>query len=179
MAGPRTFRCTPGTRVAASRRRLRRLLLGLAGLMIVLAIAMFATTRWGPGLISLGAALLAWFAWHMSGDLDPLWLTLDGDTLSVQMRRQRQSLPLRSPRARRLDRDELAHLESLTSASGVVFATASYESHRLGAFDLYATDLERAVLVEVEAPEDDPERDVERWVVTPDDPEGFLAAIGS
>ena len=140
---------------------------------------MFVVGRWGPGLICMGAMFLSWFSWRMSADLDPLWLTLDGRELSVQMRRQRQTLPLRSPRARRLSEAERTHLDSLTSASGVTFATASYESHVLGAFDLYATDLSRAVVVEVDAPEDDPERDVERWIVTPDDAEGFLAALGA
>ncbi|MEE2778835.1 MAG: hypothetical protein VYE73_19000 [Acidobacteriota bacterium] len=171
------FSCTPAGRIAVSRVRIRRLLLGMAVLMAVVGVWMFWISRWGPGLICAGAMVLCWFTWQMSGDLDPLWLTIEDDELSVQMRRQRQALPLRSPRARRLTDEESAHLDSLASASGVMFATASYESHLLGAFDLFATNLDTPLLVEVDAAPEDVERDVERWIVTPDDPTGFLAVF--
>jgi hypothetical protein len=58
----------------------------------------------------------------------------------------------------------------------------------LGAFDLYATDLEHAVLVETDAPPEHRQQqsahsglepaDRLRWIVTPDDPESFLEAMG-
>jgi hypothetical protein len=173
----------------------RRLLLGAALLMLALAVVVAIAGRWGPALICAGAAFLAAFAWRMSGDLDPLWLTIDGDRLTVQMRRQRASLALRNVAARPLGAAERAHLASLTEAGGVTFASASYESRLLGAFDLHATDLERAVLVETDAPaelRDEVERLGERiagptpppgdplrlrWIVTPDDPGAFLTAL--
>jgi hypothetical protein len=179
MSEPGTFRCTPAGQVARSRGRLRRLLLGLAGLMLVLAVGMFVVGRWGPGVICLGAMGLAWLAWRMSGDLDPLWLTVRRGELAVQMRRQRASLDLRDVSARRLGVEEVEQLRALTSASGVTFATASYESAEMGSFDLYATDLANAVRIEVEAPPDDEERDRDCWIVTPDQVDEFLAAIES
>jgi hypothetical protein len=188
------FRCTPAGAVAAGRRRVRRILLSGAALMLVLAVVVLVAGRWGPALICGGAAFLCFFAWRMSGDLDPFWLTLDGDQLTVQMRRQRASLALRNVEARRLTAEESAHLASLTSADGVTFASASYESRLLGAFDLHATDLEHAVLIETDAPPEEPSRrgahsyghhaapepdDRLRWIVTPDDPEALLRALGS
>ena len=173
------FRCTPAGAVAAGRRRVRRLLLGSVLLMLALAAVVLAAGRWGPALICAGAAFLCFFAWRMSGDLDPLWLTLEGDELTVQMRRQRASLALLGDVvARRLAAEERAHLASLASAGGVTFASASYESRRLGAFDLHATNLEHAVAIEADAPEEErDERDRVRWIVTPDDPEAFLRAL--
>jgi hypothetical protein len=172
------FRCTPGGAVAAGRRRLLRLLLGASLFMLALAVMVLIAGRWGQALICAGAAALAFLAWRMSGDLDPLWLTLAQDELTVQMRRQRTSLALASVVARRLDDQERAHLTTLTSAGGVTFASASYESRLLGAFDLHATNLANAVLVEVDAPPDQKdETDRLRWIVTPDDPEGFLRAL--
>jgi hypothetical protein len=147
--------------------------------MLALAVVVLVAGRWGPALICAGAAFLCVFAWRMSGDLDPLWLTLDRGSLTVQMRRQRAALALANVAARRLDAAERAHLESLTTAGGVSFASASYESRLLGSFDLHATDLEHAVLVETDAPPDQrDETDRLRWIVTPDDPEAFLAALG-
>lgn len=173
------FLCTPGGAVARGRRRLRLLLLGAAIPMLGLAVAMFWIGRWGPGLISLGAGLLAWFTWHMSGDLEPLWLRLEDGVLVVQMRRQAARLELRQPRARRLEAQEREHLASLSSAAGVTFASASFESHRLGAFDLFATNLANAVLIDVQAPPgEEGDRDGIRWIVTPDDPDRFLGALG-
>jgi hypothetical protein len=156
----------------------RRLLIGAALLMLALAVVVLVAGRWGPALICGGVAFLSFFAWQMSGDLDPFWLTLAPRELTVQMRRQRASLALFDVVARRLTPEESAHLASLTSAGGVTFASASYESRLLGAFDLHATDLDHAVLVEVDAPPDrKDEADRLRWIVTPDDPEGFLRAL--
>lgn len=174
------FRCTPGGAVAAGRRRVRRLLLGAALLMLVLAVVVLIAGRWGPALICGGVAFLCFFAWRMSGDLDPFWLTIERGALTVQMRRQRATLALSNVLARRLTPDERTHLASLISAGGVTFASASYESRALGAFDLHATDLDHAVLVETDAPEDErDESDRKRWIVTPDDPEAFLRALQS
>jgi hypothetical protein len=114
----------------------------------------------------------------MSGDLDPLWLTVAPEGLTLQMRRQRAELALANVEVRRLTPRETDDLASLTSASGVTFASASYESRALGAFDLHATNLENAVLIETDAPEEErEERDRLRWIVTPDEPEAFVAAL--
>lgn len=163
--------------MARSRRRIARLLLGLVCGMGLVALWLLLVGRWGPALVSLAAAALAWLAWRMSGDLDPLWLSVREGELAVQMRRQRTSLELRHPRTRRLDAEEIDHLRSLTEASGVTFATASYESHRLGAFDLFATCLDHAVLVEVDPPPGEDDEGPHRWIVTPDDPDGLTAAV--
>ena len=100
---PLVFRCTPGGAIAAGRRRIGRILLGATFLMLALAIVVLVVGRWGPALICGGAAALAYLAWRMSGDLDPLWLTLTPGELMVQMRRQRASLALVSVAARRHD----------------------------------------------------------------------------
>lgn len=183
------FRCTPGGAVAAGRRRVRRLLLGTALVMFALAVVVLVGGRWGPALICAGAAFLCFFTWRMSGDLDPFWLTLAGGELKVQMRRQSATLTLGNVEARRLTPEESAHLASLTSADGVTFASASYESRLLGVFDLHATNLEHAVLVETDAPPPvrrghsshappEEEDDRLRWIVTPDDPDALLRALG-
>jgi hypothetical protein len=177
---PRTFRCSPAGAIAAGRRRVRRLLVGASLLMLALAVVVLYGGRWGPALICAGAGFLSFFAWRMSGDLDPLWLTVGPDELTVQMRRQRASLALRNVEARRLTPEEREHLASLTSAGGVTFASASYESRLLGSFDLHATSFDHAVLVECDAPEEErEENDRVRWIVTPDDPDGFLDALSS
>ena len=113
---PTISRCTPGGAIAAGRRRVGRLLLGATLLMLVLAVVMSFGGRWGPAVVCVGAAFLAFLAWRMSGDLDPLWLTLEPGELMVQMRRQRASLLLQSVEARPLDAAERAHLASLTSS---------------------------------------------------------------
>jgi len=165
----RRFPCTAGGAIARGRRRLRGLLVGLALLMAGVGAATLAFGRIGAGVLALLVALAAWTAWRMSGDLDPLWLELEGDRLAIQMRRRRERFPVAGAAARRLDPDETAHLERLATSGGVTAGSGGFESHRLGELDLYASDLAHAVLVEL------PER---RLVVTPDDPEGFVAAVG-
>ncbi|HEX5758199.1 MAG TPA: PH domain-containing protein [Thermoanaerobaculia bacterium] len=162
------FPCTAGGAIAKGRRRLARLLLGLALLMTAVGGAALAGGRLGAGVLSLLLALVAWTAWRMSGDLDPLWLELDGDRLTVQLRGRRERFPIAGAGARRLTDEEIAHLERLATSGGVTAGSGGFESHLLGELDLYASDLAHAVLLEL------PER---RLVVTPDDPEGFVAAI--
>ncbi|HSF43618.1 MAG TPA: PH domain-containing protein [Thermoanaerobaculia bacterium] len=169
MTGLGRFPCTPGGAVVRGRRRLRYLLLGLAGLMVVVAIATWIVGRFWPGLIALLVAFIPWTAWRMSGDLDVLWLDLVAGRLTVQMRRRHERFAIAGAEARRLAPDEIAHLETLTEAGGVSAGTGGFESHRLGEFDLYASNLANAVLVDLGET---------RLIVTPDDPEGFLAAVG-
>lgn len=175
------FACTPGGAVLKDRRRLRSLLLGLGTLMLVTAAGAWLAGRVVPGCIALLVGLAPAAAWLMNRQVDMLWLELEGGTLAAQLRSGRERLPLAGARARRLDPDEIAHLESLATMGGGVAGSWGIDSHRLGELHVFATDFSRAVLVEVaEAPEggepDEPAVET-RWVVTPDDPEGFLAAL--
>jgi hypothetical protein len=162
------FPCTPGGAVARGRRRLRLLLLGLAALMVAVGAAAAATDRIGAGIWAWLAALLPLLAWRMSSDVELLWLELQPGTLTVRMRWRRERLPLAGATARRLTPEEAAHLERLATAGGVVASIGGFESHLLGELDLYASDLSHAVLIEL------PDQ---RLVVTPDDPNAFLAAL--
>jgi hypothetical protein len=146
-----------------------------------------AAGRLFPGLFALLVALVPWTAWRMSGDLDPLWLELSqgskGSSLSpgtgergnginfltVQMRRRNERFPVAGAEARRLTAEEIESLERLTASGGLVAGTGGFESRLLGEFDLYASDLANAVLLE--------SGDL-RMVVTPDDPEAFLTTLG-
>ncbi|HYO12449.1 MAG TPA: PH domain-containing protein [Thermoanaerobaculia bacterium] len=165
------FPCTPGGVILRGRRRLKLLLVGLALLMVVVA----AVTWWGagrfwPALLAFFVALIPWTAWRMSGDLDPLWLDLEDGWLVVQMRRRRERFAVAGAEAWRLTPDEVAHLETLTTSGGVAAGTGGFESHRLGEFDLYATNLQNAVVVDLGE---------SRLIVTPDDPGAFLEAIAN
>jgi hypothetical protein len=142
----------------------------LALLTLAVAVSAAWLGRTVPMLLAIGAAGLALFSRRMSADLDPLWLELTPRTLAVQMRRQRQLVQLISPAARRLEPSEIEHLTSLATIAGLTAGTGGFDSHLLGEFDLYATDLGNAVLVEQE------ESSV---VVTPDHPEHFLLTINN
>lgn len=162
------FPCTPGGAILRGRRKLRALLVGLALFMVVVAVAAWIAGRIGPGFIALVVALIPWTAWRMSGDLEPLWLELAGGRLTVQMRRRRERFQVSGAEARRLDPEETAHLEGLATTGGVTAGSGGFESRLLGEIDLYASDLSHAVLIDLGE---------SRLVVTPDDPEGFLAAL--
>src|SRR5678816_3128592 len=64
-SAPMVFVCTPGGAIAAGRRRVGRLLLGATLLMLVLAVVMSFGGRWGPAVVCVGAAFLAFLAWRM------------------------------------------------------------------------------------------------------------------
>jgi hypothetical protein len=164
----RQFPCTPGGAILQGRRRLRNLLLGLTALMLVVGGLTLTAGRTGPGLLALAVAMIPWTAWRMSGDLDPFWLEVGGGKLTVQMRRRRERFAAAGAEARPLTPEEVAHLETLTSSGGVSAGTGGFESHRLGEFDLYASNLGNAVLVDLGET---------RLIVTPDDPAAFLAAL--
>ena len=78
------------------------------------------------------------------------------------------AVPLEGAKTRRLHAEEVAHLERLTSLGPFTAGSGGFDSHLLGEFDLYATHLESAVLVETEEL---------RFVLTPDDPQAFLRAL--
>jgi hypothetical protein len=164
----RRFPCTPGGAILRGRRRLAALLLGLSLVLVLVALAAFSSGRRWPALLALLVALVPWTAWRMSGDLDPLWLELDGPRLVLQMRRRRERREVAGAAARRLTPEETAHLERLATTGGVVAGTGGFDSHLLGEVDLAASDLAHAVLLDWGE---------SRLVVTPDDPESFLAAL--
>jgi hypothetical protein len=147
---------------------LRRLLVGLTLLMAGVAVGAWVAGQRGPAVFALLVAIAPWTAWRMSGDLDPLWLEVGGGNLAIQMRRRRERFPAAGAEARRLTPEEIEHLERLATTGGVAAGTGGFESRLLGEIDLYASDLARAVLVDLG------ER---RLIVTPDDPEGFLSAL--
>ena len=172
------FPCTPGGAVLRGQKRLRRLLIGLTGVMVAAALLfwlglLLGTVRgvtWWPGLFALLGAAVPWTAWRMSGDLDLLALELEGGRLVIQMRRRRERFTLTGATARRLTAEEIGYVERLATNGGVTAGTGGFESHRLGELDLYASDLAHAVLVDLGET---------RLIVTPDDPQGFLEALAS
>ena len=164
------FPCTPGGAVVRGRSRLRFLLLGLAILMVAVAIATWIVGRFWPGLIALLVAFIPWTAWRMSGDLDTFWLDVDKSYLTIQMRRRRERFPLGGAEVRRLTPEEIEHLERLATSGGVTAGTGGFDSRLLREIDLYASNFANAVLVDLGE---------SRLVVTPDNPEGLLEALGS
>jgi hypothetical protein len=163
------FLCTPGGSIARGRRHLRLLLFGLALILILAGGFAWATGRHWPAFLAWILALVPWTAWRMSGDLEPLWLDLlGGSTLLVQMRRRHERFPVSGVVARPLTAGEIAHVEGLATAGGMVAGSGGFDSRLLGEFDLYASDLAHAVLLDLGE---------SRLVVTPDDPEAFLAAL--
>ncbi len=172
-AGPgedagRRFPCTPGGAIRRGRRRLAALLAGLALLLVAVAGGAWWSGRRWPAVLALAVALVPWTAWRMSGDLDPLWLEIEAGWLVVQRRRRRERREIAGALARRLTAEEIAHLERLATAGGIAAGTGGFDSRLLGEFDLAASDLGNAVLVD---------RGESRLVVTPDEPEAFLAAL--
>jgi len=158
----------PGGAILRGRQRLRLLLVGLTLLMLVVALATWSARRFWPGLLALLVAAIPWTAWRMSGDLDPLWIETGDGWLTVQMQRRRERFAVSGAAARRLSSDEIAHLEKLATSGSVTAGSGGFESHLLGEIDLYASDLGCAVLVDLGE---------SRLVVTPADPDGFLAAV--
>lgn len=166
----RRFPCTPGGAVLRGRLRLRRLLVGLTILMIVVAVLTWiAGQRW-PAVFALLVAGIPWTAWRMSGDLDSLWLEVGNGYLAIQMRRRRERFPLGGAEARRLTPEEIEHLERLATSGGVTAGTGGFDSRLLGEVDLYASNFANSLLVDLGE---------SRLVVTPDNPDAFLEALGS
>ncbi len=137
-------------------------------LMLIVAAVTWTTGQRLPAVLAVVVALVTRLAWRMSGDLLPLWLELESDRLVVQTKRQRIGIALGGQTARRLTDDEKRYLARLASAGGIVAGCGGFDSVRLGEFDLYAANMENAVLVEAGEI---------RLVVTPDDPDSFLAAL--
>jgi hypothetical protein len=104
----------------------------------------------------------------MSCELHLEWLQIDDGVLTVRAVHQQIRLSISELAARPLTSSEIVHLERLACAGGIVVGSGGFDSHILGEFDLYATNLTNSVLVE--SPES-------RLVVTPDDPEAFIKAL--
>ncbi len=170
MTAAERFPSTPAGSIVRGRSRLRYLLLGLTLLMVAVAVATWIADRFWPGLIALVVAFIPWTAWRMSGDLEVLWLDVDGSLLTIQMRRRRERFPLGGAEVRRLTPGEIEHLERLATSGGVTAGTGGFDSRLLGEIDLYASNFANSVLVDLGE---------NRLVVTPDNPEGLLEALGS
>jgi hypothetical protein len=162
------FVSSAGGAIARGRRRLRWLLGGLCGFLLAAAVGAFSVGRFGPGAIALLALAVPLFAWRTASDHETLWLALDDGGLEIRMRWRQRRLPLAGAVARRLSAEEIADLERLATLGGITAGSGGFESRRLGEFELYASDLRNAVLVEAGE---------ERLVVTPDDAEAFLSSL--
>ncbi len=163
------FPSTSGGQVAAGRRRLQLLLLGPAFLMFGLAIYSWVRGSIFPGVLCLVVGLVPVIAWRMANKLEPIYFEVQGDRLEVRLRWQLFHLDLVGARARVLSDEELRHLEQLVSIGSMVSTSGSYDSHQLGEFDLYASNIDHAILLETEE---------ERLILTPDDPHGMVDAVG-
>jgi hypothetical protein len=163
------FQCTSGGRVALGRRRLRLILLGPALLMLGLAVFSWLRGAIFQGLLCVAVFLVLIVAWRMANQLEPLYFEVQGKRLEIRLRWRLFHVDLDGARARLVTDAERRHLEQLVSAGGIVATSGSYDSHRLGEFDLYASDLDNAILLETEET---------RLILTPDDPRGLVDAVG-
>lgn len=162
------FTCTPGGSVATGIRRLRRLFASLALLMIVASLIAWSTNRFIPGLLAFAVACLVGFTWRMSNDLRARKLTLEPGLLTIETPRQLIEVSIEGAKVRPLTADEIAHLEGLASAGGIVAGSGGFDSRQLGEFDLYASNLRHAVFIQGLGT---------RMVVTPDEPSQFMATF--
>ena len=162
------FPCTLAGSIAAGRRRLRALLLTPAAAMLVAALWTAWSGRWIASALCLAIGLVTFVTWRMSGERIPLWVEIGGDGLKVRTRTSEPRLGLLGASCRELDDDEKRHLERLVSVAGIATPSGGFDSGRLGEFEIYATDLANAVLVETEEA---------RLILTPDDRAGFLRVI--
>jgi len=160
------FSCTPSGVIASSRRRFSYFLLLLALAMVVATVAMILAGRFVPAVLAAGVGLVVGMAWTMSRELSLQWLEISQNHLTVQTATVRFEVPLEGAATRALEREEIDHISRLASTAGLVAGVGGFDSHLLGEFDLYATDLENAVLIDCGE---------ERFVVTPDNPKEFLA----
>ncbi len=164
----RKFECTPAGVISRGRRKLTFLLVGLSLGMLVVAAAVWISGRVFPGFLALGVSIMTFIAWRMSCELNLEWLQVADGVLTLRAVHQQIQLPITDLSIRLLDSAELEHLERLASAGGIVAGSGGFDSHILGEFDLYATNLRNSVLIE--SPES-------RLVVTPDEPDEFIKVL--
>jgi hypothetical protein len=164
ISEPVEFTSTPGGTVALGIRRLSRLFGSLILLMVLAALAAWISGRLVPSLLALSVVALIGLTWRMSNDLRPRKLSLEPGRLVIETPRQLIEVPIEGATIRPLSESEIAHLEGLASAGGVVAGSGGFDSRHLGEFDLYASNLSHALFIQgLEA----------RMVVTPDEPVGF------
>lgn len=165
------FVCSSGGSVEADRRKLQWGLVTLALAVFAVAGLLFVRGVVGSALILTLVGVMTVYAARMARDLDLLWIELDpggGDeALVLQLRRRRLARP--APRsARTLTAEENEHLKQLTRWSGFQVATGGYESRMLGEIEVYTSNLDRPVLLELTE---------EALVVTPDEPDRLVTAV--
>lgn len=164
------FDCTAAGAVLEGRKRLKLYLLGLSVLCLIVALAAWIFLgRFWPGLFAFLVALVPATAWRLGSNVDLQWLEVADGELVVRMRWRIERFPLAQAGARRLTPDEIRHVQGLATSAGIVTGNAGFESHLLGDVNLYASNLDHCVLVEID--------DETRVVVTPDDVEGFVGAV--
>ena len=61
--------------------------------MLVVAVAALVGGQSVAGFLALGAGVMSWVAWRMSGELTPLWLELEDEVVALQTRTQRMEIP--------------------------------------------------------------------------------------
>ncbi|MCP4204036.1 MAG: hypothetical protein GY769_19120 [bacterium] len=170
MSESRDFSCTPYGLVASGQKRLS-LVFALLGFSLLVAAGFAIVTRQSfAATIALVVAFGVFVIYRMSRELEATKLVVESDGLSIFMRHALRRVPLDEASIRRLDKGEIEHLAGLTSSGGFVAGAGGFDSHILGEFDLYASRLENAVLLETSDG---------RVIVTPDDPDAFIAAVAS
>jgi hypothetical protein len=159
------FSCSPGGAIAVGRRRLAALFTTLGLLMLAAAIAAWFSGPFFPGLLAIAVAALVAVAWRMSQDLRPQTLVLEPGRLTIRTPNRLIEVPIEEARIRALTADEIEHLEGLATAGGIVAGSGGFDSRQLGEFDLYASDLRRALFIQGLGG---------RLIVTPDESAEFL-----
>lgn len=166
-----SFPCTPGGSVARGRKILWRLSIASSVLLLGASVVTFATGPLVPAMVLLLLAFSLQFALRLFLDAEPRQLRIEGGAVRLRLDSEAEEIfPLAGATARRLGEEEIAHVAHLAERARLVLGGGSFDSHRLGEFDLYASDLANAVLLSSEE---------KTWVVTPDTPGAFLDAIAA
>lgn len=164
----RRFSCTAEGVVARGRRRLEWLFLFLALIMIAAMLVAWLAGRIAPGVLALAVLLLIALARRLSRELHPRGLELRPGSLIIDTQRHRIDIPIDGAKVRRLGASEIRHVERLASVGGIVAGSGGFDSHLLGEFDLYASNLQNSLFVDAHG---------SRLLVTPDQPDEFLATF--
>lgn len=162
------FGCTPDGVVASGQQRLARVFAFLGFALLLAAAYALLTGQIFGGALAFLLALGVFVVYRMSRELDPTELVVEDQALAIFMRHALRRIPLEGATVRRLNEDEIDHLVRLTSSGGFVAGSGGFDSHVLGEFDLYASRLENSVLLETLDG---------RLIVTPNEPDAFVAAI--
>ena len=162
------FPCTPGGVIARGRRRMEWLFLVLALTMLVATVVAWVTGRLVPGLLALTVVVIIAVARRMSRELQPRAVELVPGNLTIETESHRIDVPIDGAKIRHLEPAEIRHLERLASVGGIVAGSGGFDSHLLGEFDLYASDLENSLFVDAGG---------SRLVLTPDQPDEFVESF--